>query len=241
MRPLVALLALVLAACAAPPPIPAVPSAPPGTPVVVTLGDSVPAGTACDCDPFPDLYARLMAPNAVSVNLAQPGYTSTDVQGLIADGGVRSDLRRATIVLIMAGANDLAEAFDDTRDDAAYQAAADQVEVNVAATVDAVVQVHGAPLTVLVLGYWNVVKDGAVGLATYGADGLASARAATRYCDLALRRAASRSGARYVPTTTAFRGDHHAQDPTGLLAPDGDHPNADGQEAIAEAVYAALP
>ena len=53
--------------------------------------------------------------------------------------------------------------------------------------------------------------------------------------------AAQQTGARYVPTTTTFRGDHHTLDPTGMLAPDGDHPNAAGQEAIAEEVYAAVP
>jgi acyl-CoA thioesterase-1 len=233
-------LAVAVAGCAGPAPVPA-PSDPPGTPVVVTLGDSVPAGTACGCDPFPDRYARLLSPGAVSVNLARSGDTSADVRQETGDDDVRADLRRATIVLIMAGANDLAAAFDDGRDDAAYQAAADQVEANVAATVDTVVQAHGTPVTVLVLGYWNVVKDGAVGLAAYGADGLASAHSATHYCDLALRQAAAQTGATYVPTTAAFRGDHRALDPTDLLAPDGDHPNADGQEAIAEAVYAALP
>jgi lysophospholipase L1-like esterase len=208
--------------------------------VVVTLGDSVPAGAACGCDPFPDRYARLVSPGAVSVNLAQPGDTSADVRDEVGDDDVRADLRRATIVLIMAGANDLAAAFDDGRDDRAYETSADQVEANVAATVDTVIRMHGSPVTVLVLGYWNVVKDGAVGLAAYGAAGLASAHAATRYCNLALQRAAKRTGARYVPTTAAFRGDHRTLDPTGLLAPDGDHPNADGQEAIAEAVYAVL-
>jgi acyl-CoA thioesterase I len=234
-------LAVVVAGCADPVPVPTPPSEPPGTPVVVTLGDSVPAGTACDCDPFPDRYARLVSPAAVSVNLAQPGDTSADVRNEVGDKDVRADLRRATIVLIMAGANDLAEAFDDSRDDEDYQASADQVEANVAAIVDTVVQVHSTPVTVLVLGYWNVVKDGSVGLAAYGAAGLASAHAATRYCNLALQRAAKQSGAHYVPTTAAFRGDHRMLDPTGLLAGDGDHPNADGQEAIAEAVYAALP
>jgi acyl-CoA thioesterase-1 len=241
MRRLPLAVALAVAGCAAPAPVPGPPSDPPGTPVVVTLGDSVPAGTACGCDPFPDRYARLVSPDAVSVNLAQPGNTSADVRDEVGDDDVRADLRRATIVLIMAGANDLAQAFGDARDDVAYQASADQVEANVAATVDAVVQVHGTPVTVLVLGYWNVVKDGTVGLAAYGADGLASALSATRYCDLALRRAADRTGARYVPTTAAFRGDRRTIDPTGLLAPDGDHPNADGHEAIAESVYAARP
>jgi lysophospholipase L1-like esterase len=243
MRRLTAAVALAVAVsgCAGPAPIPAAPSEPPGTPVVVTLGDSVPAGNACDCDPFPDRYARLMSPAAVSVNLAQPGATSADVRDEVDDDDFRADLRRATIVLIMAGANDFAAAFDGGQDDRAFQTSAEQVEANVAATVDTVVQVHGTPVTVLVLGYWNVVKDGSVGLAEYGAAGLASAHAATRFCNLALQRAARQTGARYVPTTPAFRGEHRTLDPTGLLAPDGDHPNADGQEAIAEAVYAALP
>jgi lysophospholipase L1-like esterase len=239
--PVAVALAVAVAGCAAPMPIPAPPSEPPGTPVVVTLGDSVPAGTACDCDPFPDRYARLVSPAAVSVNLAQPGDTSADVRDEVDADDIRADLRRATIVLIMAGANDLAAAFDDERDDHAYETSAAQVEANVAATVDTILQVHSTPVTVLVLGYWNVVKDGSAGFAAYGAEGLASARGATRYCNLALQRAAKQAGARYVPTTAAFRGEHRTLDPTGLLASDGDHPNADGQEAIAEAVYAAVP
>jgi acyl-CoA thioesterase I len=239
--PVAVALAVAVAGCAGPAPIPAPPSEPPGTPVVVTLGDSVPAGTACDCDPFPDLYARLVSPAAVSVNLAQPGDTSADVRDEVGADDIRADLRRATIVLIMAGANDLAAAFDDERDDEAYETSAAQVEANVAATVDTILHVHSTPVTVLVLGYWNVVKDGSAGLAAYGAAGLASAHGATRYCNLALQRAAEQAGARYVPTTAAFRGEHRTLDPTGLLASDGDHPNADGQEAIAEAVYAAFP
>ena len=160
--------ALAVAGCAEP--VPSLPSEPPGTPVVVTLGDSVPAGTACDCDPFPDRYARLVSPAAVSVNLARPGDTSADVRTEVGDGAVRADLRRATVVLIMVGANDLAAAFAGGRTTAAYQASAGDVQANVAATVDAVAQAHGTPVTVLVLGYWNVVKDGAAGLAAYGAD-----------------------------------------------------------------------
>jgi lysophospholipase L1-like esterase len=239
MRRLTAAVALAVAVsgCAGPPP----PSDLPGAPVVVTLGDSVPVGTGCGCEPFPDRYAQLLSPAAVSIDLAQSGDTSADVREEVGHSDVRADLRRATVVLIMAGANDLAAAFDDERDDAVYEASADQVEANVVATVDTVLAVHGTPVSVLVLGYWNVVKDGEVGRAAYGDAGLASAHAATRYCNLALQRAARQAGARYVPTTAAFRGDRRTLDPTALLAADGDHPNADGQEAIAEAVYAAVP
>jgi lysophospholipase L1-like esterase len=243
----VPLLALLLAGCSLPTqpgpvrPVPSLAAGSSPTGTVVTLGDSVPAGTACDCDPFPDLYAALLAPPARSINDARPGYTSADVRGQLSDAGIRADLGSATVVLIMAGANDLADAFDHDRDENAYRAAAAAVRQNVDATVAAVRQDHPAAVTVLVLGYWNVVKDGAVGLATYGADGERSAVTATRYANRALRQAAADSGARYVPTTPLFDGAQRDRDSTALLAADGDHPNADGHRAIARAVFAALP
>jgi acyl-CoA thioesterase I len=141
----------------------------PVTPVVVTLGDSVPAGTACGCDPFPRLYAQ--AQHAADVNLAVPGSTAADVlAALPANRGV---LAGAAEVLLMTGANDV----DDVGDPGP---AADAVRVNTA-----------------------------------------------------LRKAAANGNATYVPTLEAFHGDDGTRDPTGLLAPDGDHPNAAGHAAIA--------
>jgi acyl-CoA thioesterase I len=213
-----------------------------GPPIVVTLGDSVPAGTACDCDPFPELYVRDLRPPGVSVNDSKPGFTSADVRSQLGDRTVRSALDGASVVLIMIGANDVAAAFDhDNTDTAGFQAAADTVEQNVD---DIVTTIRGdrtpAPV-VLVLGYWNVVKDGAVGLAQYGATGERSAVQATRITNAALRKAAAGSGARYVTTTPVFKGKNRNQDPTALLAADGDHPDAAGHQAIAQAVVAAQP
>jgi acyl-CoA thioesterase-1 len=241
------LLAFCLAGCSmpAPGPGPGAGDSPPGPagniPVVVTLGDSVPAGTACDCTPFPDLYAHMLSPQARSVNLAQPGYTASDVQGQLRTASARAGLHAATVVLVMVGANDLAAAFDNARDAAGYQASAVNVQTTVAAIVTTVLQIHATPVTVLVLGYWNIVKDGVAGLAAYGADGLKSADRATQDCDQALRRAAEQSGARYVTTTPVFKGTDRQEDPTALLAADGDHPNAAGHQAIADALYAAQP
>jgi acyl-CoA thioesterase-1 len=241
------LLALCLTGCSTPAPGPGPGAADPnlgsagGIPVVVTLGDSVPAGTACGCTPFPDLYAHMLSPQARSVNLAQPGYTASDVQGQLRTASVRAGLHEAAVVLVMVGANDLAAAFDNARDPAGYQASAATVQTTVAAIVSTVLRIHATPVTVLVLGYWNVVEDGAVGLADYGADGLRSADQATHDCNQALRRAAEQSGARYVTTIPVFKGTDRQEDPTGLLAADGDHPNAAGHRAVADALYAAQP
>jgi lysophospholipase L1-like esterase len=242
VKVLALLLALLLAGCSEPAPNqPPAPSAPVPDRTIVTLGDSVPAGTACDCEPFPELYAALLSPPARSINDSRPGSTSADVRAQVSGAAVRAELGAATVVLIMAGANDLAGAFDNGRDELAYGDAAAEVRRNVDATVAAIRRDRTAAPTILVLGYWNVVKDGAVGLAAYGAEGERSAATATRYANEALREAADDSGARYVPTWQSINGDQPDPDPTALLAPDGDHPNAAGHRAIAAALLAAQP
>ncbi|MCY1142057.1 SGNH/GDSL hydrolase family protein [Actinoplanes sp. Pm04-4] len=191
---------------------------------VVTLGDSVAAGAACGCEPFPALYARTQ--HATDVDLAESGATAADVRAGL--GGMRADLSSAAEVIIMIGANDMADVFSQP---SRYGAVADGVEDDVAATVTSIRQLHRVP--VVVLGYWNVVQDGQVGAAAYGAQGLRDAARATALVNQALRTAAARTGATFVPTEPAFHGDDGGRDPTGLLAPDGDHPNAAGQAAIA--------
>lgn len=193
-------------------------------PLVVTLGDSVPAGTACDCDPFPDVYAR--GQDAVSENLAAPGFTSSDVRSQV--DGIRTALAAADEVLLMIGANDLATAFDD---ESSFAGAAAQMQSNVTETIDTIETIHRT--NVIVLGYWNVVQDGKVGAEDYGPAGVRAAASATTYANDALMNAAQKTGATYVSTDVAFHGADGSQDPTGLLAPDGDHPNAAGHAAIA--------
>jgi acyl-CoA thioesterase-1 len=191
---------------------------------VVTLGDSVPAGTACDCDPFPSLYAE--AQHANSVNLAVPGYRTEDVLNQLPS--VRANLGEATTVLLMIGANDLGEAFDERTP---LDAAAGRVDTNVTAIVTAIEQVHRVP--VVIVGYWNVVLDGKVAAAAYDATREHDAAEATRLANDALRSAAARTGATFVPTDEPFHGNDGRGDATPLLAPDGDHPDAQGHQAIA--------
>jgi acyl-CoA thioesterase-1 len=223
------LLLAALAACgtlpsAAAAPAPAGAHARSAKPVVVTLGDSVPAGTACDCDPFPTTYARSV--NAVSDNLAVPGYTSTDLLTQIP--GVRSRLADADEVVLMIGANDLAAAFDS---DSSLSDAATTMQQNVTASIKAIDAIRTT--TVLVLGYWNVVQDGQVAAGSYGPDGVKRSVTATQYANQGLREAAAETHAKYISTDPAFHGADGSQDPTDLLAADGDHPNAAGHAAIA--------
>ena len=74
-RAAVLLSLLLLTACSSP----RASGGDPLMPTVVTLGDSVPAGAACGCDPFPTLYAR--AQHAVDVNLAERGSTAAHELG----------------------------------------------------------------------------------------------------------------------------------------------------------------
>jgi acyl-CoA thioesterase I len=199
-------------------------ASPAAAPVVVTLGDSVPAGTACDCDPFPTTYARTV--HAVSDNLAVPGYTSQDVLEQIP--GIRSRLFAAREVVMMIGANDLAAAFDA---DTSFATAATTMQQNVTASIEAIDAIHRT--TVLVLGYWNVVQDGQVAATAYGPTGVERSVTATQYANNGLQAAAEQTHATYISTDAAFHGADGTKDPTNLLAPDGDHPNAAGHAAIA--------
>jgi acyl-CoA thioesterase-1 len=69
-----------------------------------------------------------------------------------------------------------------------------------ASILDTIRAEHDSPVDILVLGYRNVVQDGAVGLTTYGPDGLEQAKQATAYGNDALRQAADHGGATYLDT-----------------------------------------
>ncbi|WP_285683349.1 SGNH/GDSL hydrolase family protein [Actinoplanes sp. NBRC 103695] len=219
---------LLLAGCA--------PAPPRQEASVVGLGDSVPAGTACGCTPFPDLFARMLVPPAAVADLARPGVTSAMVLAGLRDGPDEPPARRATVVLIMVGANDMADAFGD----GSSAGPADKVRENVAAIVRTVRALHPAA-SVLVFGYWNVVRDGAAAQGAYTADQVARAAALTDACNEALRQAAADTGAVFVDTRRLFKGADGSGDPTALLAADGDHPNAAGHELIAQAAFAVRP
>lgn len=225
------------------------PTAPADHPSVVALGDSVPAGASCHCRNFvsdyADLLARRVGRQVTVSNFAQGGARTQDVLAQLRQPTVRRALEHATTVVLMVGANDFHRPFKRVRSGAKktteYGPAARRVQQNVERTIRQIRSLHDGPVTIVVLGYWNVAKDGKVGRREYGAAGVRAAKSATGWANGALKAAARSGHAVYVPTYKAFKGAHGRKDPTRLLAADGDHPNAAGHRLLAQTVFAPLP
>ena len=212
----------------------------PGPPHVVVLGDSVPAGTACNCGGFGALLAA--HETAGLSNLAAAGLTSGGLlQQVQQDAEVEAALRRATAVTITVGANDFDAGPVADRDCADLSCWAG-TSARLTATLDHLLDRVGAlvpPTTRVVLtGYWNVFLDGAVG-AAQGPRYVATSDALTRQVNALVARAAGVHGALYADVYTPFKGEGNGDD-TELLAPDGDHPNSAGQGVLAAAIERAL-
>ncbi|MDQ1714713.1 MAG: hypothetical protein QOC60_658 [Frankiaceae bacterium] len=212
---------------------------------IVSLGDSVPAGSQCDCRPFPglvrDAVARRLAADTYVLNDAAGGLTSGDVLARISvdSSTTVTSLRSATAVTLTVGANDFDEGSATGCDEnlACYGDRIDAMQRNVASIVTRVDQLSGGRAVVLVTGYWGVFRDGAVGAAR-GAQYVRTARLLTVRVNSALRAAATATSAVYVDVDAAFTASAGA-DRTSLLARDGDHPNAAGHRVIADALLAA--
>jgi lysophospholipase L1-like esterase len=216
--------------------------------VVVGFGNSVPSGTACSCQNFVSAYAAMVAAGtnakATVDNDAVGGSTSADVVNQLATATVQAQVRSANTVLIMTGANDFNDAFDQVSLGApageTYAPIATAVQDNVTTVVEKIHTLN-AGAHVVVLDYWAAMEDGAVAAKDYDAPTMAAAVASTTSVNQALAVAAKATGAMYVSTYTAFKGPNGTNDPTALLAADGDHPDAAGHQLIAKTIYAALP
>ena|GEM_PF-436760 len=217
-------------------------------PVVVGFGNSVPSGTACNCTNFVSAYAAMVGAatgtKATVDNDAVSGSTSADVVNLLTKASVQNQLKAATTVLIMTGANDFNDAFDQVSlgapADATYAPVATAVQDNVVTIINKIHSLNpGAH--VVVLDYWASMEDGEVAAKDYDATAMAASLACTTYTNDALAAAAKEANATYVSTLTAFKGPSGTNDDTNLLAPDGDHPNAAGHQLIARTISAVLP
>ncbi|GAA0222341.1 hypothetical protein GCM10009539_04410 [Cryptosporangium japonicum] len=240
---------LVIGACGGSGPRPAGAAAiapTPGRWTVTALGDSVTAGSACDCAAFVDSYAALTRQatghRVTTENLGVPGQTSTQLRAsLTGDTGTARRVAGSDILIVTIGANDFAPALDDWEsgdcDLACFRPVADSVRTDVAAIVHRIRTLRGGyPTAILVTDYWNVFRDGNAA-DDLGTDYTTLAEQVTELADTAICGGAADAGAVCVDLYAPFKGDG-SSDPTGLLAADGDHPNAAGHLLIAETLAA---
>lgn len=224
------------------------PARPPTASVVLGLGDSVTAGSNCDCTDFIHLYAAgLPAAKggpAEPINLGKGGSTSVDLlDDLRHDSTTKDDAARANIDVITIGANDLqpllatwqASDCDNTCYDGATRAVGDRIR----AIVQTIRNLRGtAPTTVFVTSYWNVFADGQVAREESGEEYLTWSDTLTQALNTQICSAAKATGSTCVDLHAPFKG-NGSMDPTPLLADDGDHPNAAGHHVIATTLLAA--
>jgi lysophospholipase L1-like esterase len=217
---------------------------------VVGLGDSVTAGTACDCEDFVSRFGSLAGRRTGEAVTADndgiSGLTSAELAAqLQREGSLRQDVRKGDIVLITIGANDLSDALQSWADDSACDdtcaaAALPEVTANIEQIVSTVHALRtGQPTQVVVTNYWNVFADGAVAQNRYSTGYLTWSDHVTRLANAAICAAADHAGALCLDLYQPFKGDG-TSDPTPLLASDGDHPNAKGHQLIAETIAAEL-
>ena len=240
------------AATPAAPSIPVTPSTPsatatPGPLRVVGLGDSVTSGEHCDCDDYVTGFGKLLAARTGAavrtVDDGESGSTSPDLAAdLAGDRGLRRDVASADVVVVTMGANDLTPALHAFRgggcDAGCYGPELDQMSSDLGTVVGRVAALSGGRAQVLVTTYWNVFADGDVARRNEPAGYLPWSDRVTRSANTAICATATREGATCVDLYTPFKGDG-SDDPTHLLAEDGDHPDAAGTAAISRAVLAA--
>jgi lysophospholipase L1-like esterase len=206
---------------------------------VVVFGDSVPAGTACDCGGFGANVASVLA-GALS-NFAVPGLTTEGLLDQLNTPSAADALRSANVVLVTIGANDFneADASDPSCSDlSCYSATMQTVTANVRSIVSQIKALAPSGTRILLTGYWNVFLDGQVGAAN-GPIYVDTSDALSRQLNSNLAQLSRQQGVLYTDVYTPFKGSGNVDD-TGLLASDGDHPDVAGHRVIANAILATL-
>jgi lysophospholipase L1-like esterase len=213
---------------------------------VVVLGDSVAAGTGCDCTPYATLLARGLADRtgqAVSVvNAGADGLTSGGLLDQLGQPAVQRALSTAGVVTVTIGANDFdSGAAGDSACaavDSCYGSALTELSAHVQTIITQITKLSPPGAKVLVTGYWNVFLDGDMGRAQ-GGTYVANSDALTRRVNTALQGQTVAAGDRFVDVYGPFENGSLAA-LNGLLADDGDHPSAAGHALIARLLLAAL-
>lgn len=212
---------------------------------VVGLGDSVMAGTNCDCSGIVADYSRLIGQRQGStvsgLDYSANGATTSDLdERLQNDQTVRAAVARSSVVLISIGANDFvadAQRFTDSSCDfSCYSPDVTAMKTRLTHSLQLVRELrHHRPTQIFVFAYWNVFTDGQVARTTNTPAFNAFAATLTDHANQAICAAARSTDARCVDLKTVFTG-RSGDDLTDLLADDGDHPNGAGENLIVESL-----
>ena len=222
----------------------------PGRPhlTVVGLGDSVPAGAACSCEDYVHLYGERLAHDVGAVvtvdDRAQGGIDTAGLLRQLAPGSPASAaVARADVVTVTAGANDFAAALDSylkgscggpTAMDCLYNEVP-VMQRRLTALLERVrTLTAGRRVALRVTDYWNVFEDGQVASDRFGDEYVRDTSSFTRSANAAICAAAAAVQAPCIDLYAPFKGADGGKDPTNLLAGDGDHPSAEGQQVIAD-------
>jgi lysophospholipase L1-like esterase len=216
--------------------------------VVVGLGDSVTAGTACGCTDFVTQYAAMLGArsgHAVRpVNLGVGGLTTSSLTTQLSTRTVSAALSTADVVVVTIGANDLSPLVTRWQqggcDTSCVDTASRAAGAGLSTVLAEVRRATPARARIQVTTYWNVFEDGDVADNDFGPGFATWSDAVTRSANTAIRAAAEADGDQVVDLYAPFEG-HGERNPTPLLADDGDHPNAAGHHLIAQTLLAATP
>jgi len=221
---------------------------PPWSATIVGIGDSVTSATVCGCTGFVESYAahlpRAAGGPAKAENLGTAGLTAAGLRTLMtAPGRTATGVAEGDILLVTIGANDLTPLLSQWQSSgcskACYSPAVEAVGADLGAILAAAKSLRGErPTRVLVTDYWNVFADGDVARAGDGPAYLRWSDELTRALNVSICNAALNAGATCVDLYAPFKGDG-SKNPTPLLASDGDHPNAAGNDVISSALLAA--
>jgi acyl-CoA thioesterase I len=206
---------------------------------IVALGDSVPYGSNCDCQPYPQLTAEGLATadqKVTATNDAVPGYTTSDVlRQLSSDSNVIDHVRAADAIEIEIGANDVAHSDACGNSVDCYAAHVPAIETNLSAIVSRVHDLtSGHEVLVVLLDYWSVWLGGQYAAAK-GDAYVTAAEEMTDRVNAVIKSTAAKTASAYVDLRAAFKGPDYTYDETHYLSSDGDHPNAAGHRQIAAA------